>query len=53
MFGSNGEVPRREAHYKAFYQSWLANRDEISSSETSMRLHRLLLEGETSRAATR
>jgi predicted dehydrogenase len=45
VFGSDGTVPRREAHYKALYKSWLSNRDEIFSADTSMRLHRLLLWG--------
>ena len=42
-FGSDGTIPRREAHYMALYKSWLANRDQIFSTETSMRLHELLL----------
>ena len=53
MFGSSGEVPRREAHYKALYKSWLVDRDEIFSSETSVRLHKLLLEGQPSRVPAR
>ena len=47
MFGSDGTIPRREAHYKALYKSWLTNQDQIFSGDTSMRLHQLLLhEGE-------
>lgn len=42
-FGSDGSVPRREAHYRALYQSWLIDRDDIFTTETSLRLHRLLL----------
>lgn len=44
MFGSDGTVPRREAHYRALYRSWLTNKDPLFSAETSMRLHRLLLD---------
>jgi predicted dehydrogenase len=43
MFGSDGTIPRREAHYKALYKSWLTNQDQIFSGDTSMRLHELLL----------
>ena len=43
-FGSDGIVPRREAHYKAMYKSWLVDGDETFSNATSLRLHRLLLE---------
>jgi predicted dehydrogenase len=42
VFGSDGTMPRREAHYRALYRSWLANRNEIFSGDTSMRLHELL-----------
>lgn len=45
-FGSNGATPRREAHYRALYTAWLANRDRIFSADTSTRLHKLLLENE-------
>ena len=45
MFGSDGSVPRREAHYRALYQSWLIDRDEIFTMEASLRLHQLLLAG--------
>jgi hypothetical protein len=44
-FSSDGTVPRREAHYRGLYRSWLANGDQISS-DTSMRLHELLLGSE-------
>lgn len=43
MFGSDGSIPRREAHYRAFYKSWLADKDDVFSTDTSMRLHKLLL----------
>lgn len=42
-FGSDGATPRREAHYRALYQSWLGSRNQIFSVETSLRLHNLLL----------
>jgi predicted dehydrogenase len=45
MFGSDGTTPRREAHYRAFYRSWLA-KDHIFSTDTSLRLHELLLDEE-------
>lgn len=48
MFGSSGEVPRREAHYRALHKSWLVERNEIFSSQASIRLHKLLLEGQPS-----
>jgi predicted dehydrogenase len=48
VFGSDGTVPRREAHYRALYRSLLENHDQIFSAETSMRLHRLLLGTEDS-----
>jgi predicted dehydrogenase len=48
LFGSDGTVPRREAHYRALYRSWLTNRDPLFSAETSIRLHRLLLGEEVS-----
>lgn len=43
--GSDGVVPRREAHYKALYQSWLVDRVQVFPMDTSLRLHRLLLDG--------
>lgn len=43
MFGSDGTMPRREAHYRALYRSLLANNDRIFSTDTSVRLHELLL----------
>jgi predicted dehydrogenase len=43
VFGSDGLTPRREAHYKALYRSWLADQDAIFSADTSLRLHELLL----------
>jgi predicted dehydrogenase len=45
FFGSDGTVLRREAHYKALYQSWLVDGSQIFSTDTSSRLHRLLLDG--------
>ena len=27
VFGSDGTTPRREAHYRALYKSWLAEQD--------------------------
>jgi predicted dehydrogenase len=43
MFGTDGSVPRRESHYRSLYKSWLPNKDQIFSAESSMRLHELLL----------
>jgi predicted dehydrogenase len=43
VFGSDGTTPRREAHYRALYKSWLAEQDQIFSTDTSARLHALLL----------
>jgi predicted dehydrogenase len=43
-FGSDGRVPRREAHYRAMYQSWLVDGNQTFPADTSLRLHRLLLE---------
>jgi hypothetical protein len=43
-FGSDGSIPRRESHYKAMYRSWLVDGDQTFSMDTSLRLHRLLLE---------
>lgn len=48
-FGSDGTVPRREAHYRAFYKSWLTDGQQLFPMKTSLRLHQLLL----SRTATR
>ena len=44
IFGSNGLVPRRELHYRALYQSWLIDRQELFSTEHSLRMHELILE---------
>jgi predicted dehydrogenase len=44
IFGSDGATPRREAHYKCLYHSWLVEGHPISSSSISLRLHRLLYE---------
>jgi predicted dehydrogenase len=47
LFGSDGTIPRREAHYRALYKSWLANKDDrIFSLDTSLRFHELLLGGD-------
>jgi predicted dehydrogenase len=43
-FGSDGAVPRREAHYRALYKSWLTDNDQVFSPDASLRLHRLLLD---------
>jgi predicted dehydrogenase len=43
MYGSDGTTPRREAHYRGLYASWLGRRNQIFSADTSMRLHKLLL----------
>ena len=43
MYGSDGTTPRREAHYRGLYTSWLGRRNQIFSADTSMRLHKLLL----------
>jgi predicted dehydrogenase len=44
IFTSDGAVPRREAHYKNLYHSWLVEGRQISSTNISTRLHRLLYE---------
>ena len=46
MFGSDGTVPRREAHYRGLYKSWFANQNKIFSADTSVRLHELLFADE-------
>jgi len=43
IFGSDGSIPRHEAHYKAMYKSWLIDRNQTFSPDTSLRLHTLLL----------
>jgi predicted dehydrogenase len=43
IFGSDGTMPRREAHYRALYKSLLVKQDQIFSPDTSVRLHALLL----------
>ena len=43
-FGSDGRTPRREAHYKAMYESWLVDGKQAFPKGTSLRLHTLLLE---------
>jgi len=43
IFGSDGLVPRRELHYRALYQSWLNDKQEIFPVAHSLRLHELLL----------
>ena len=42
-FGTDGTVPRRESHYRALYESWLADQDPFFPTATSLRLHELLL----------
>ena len=46
MFGSDGTMPRREAHYRGLYKSWFANQNKIFSADTSVRLHELLFADE-------
>lgn len=43
-FGSDGTTPRLEARYKAMYESWLGDGERALPKDTSLRLHRLLLE---------
>lgn len=43
LFGSDGRIPRREAHYQALYQSYLVDDRPTMSSEASIHLHDLLL----------
>jgi hypothetical protein len=43
VFGSDGTMPSQEAHYRALYKSWLTKQDQIFSTDTSVRLHALLL----------
>lgn len=43
IFGSDGQVSRRELHYRALYQSWLVDGQELFSIADSLRMHELLL----------
>jgi predicted dehydrogenase len=43
VFGSDRSVPRRERHYRALYQEWLAEGHRLLPVESSLLLHRLLL----------
>jgi hypothetical protein len=43
VFGSDRSIPRRERHYRALYQRWLAEGKPIMSPAVSLRLHDLLL----------
>jgi len=51
-FGSDGTTPRLEARYKAMYKSWLAGHEQGFSKDTSLRLHKLLLEPPRARRST-
>ena len=42
IFHDDSDLPRRERHYRALYQSWLLDNEPISASD-SARLHELLL----------
>jgi predicted dehydrogenase len=42
-FGSDGSVARRTSHYQRLYQSWIVDGRPVSSPETALRLHTLLL----------
>lgn len=43
MFGSDGTTPRRDSHYIALYQWWLADGNPLAPPGTALRLHDLLL----------
>ena len=43
-FGSDRAIPRRERHYLALYQWWLAEGNPVLPADTSIRLHELLLQ---------
>jgi predicted dehydrogenase len=51
-FGSDGSIPRREAHYRAMYKSWLVDHKQTFRMDTSLRLHTLLLEKPNPRHCT-
>ena len=42
-FGTPGQIPRRESHYRELYKTWLTDQDEAFPSTSSIRLHELLL----------
>jgi predicted dehydrogenase len=43
FFGADRSIPRRERHYRALYQSWLAEGKRTLPTETSLQLHEILL----------
>jgi predicted dehydrogenase len=44
IFGSTGEVPRRESHYLAMYKWWLTDNNPLWPIDQSKQLHDLLLQ---------
>jgi GFO/IDH/MocA oxidoreductase family protein len=44
-FGADRSIPRRDRHYRALYQRWLAQGRPTLPPETSLHLHELLLGG--------
>ena len=43
FFGADRSIPRRERHYRALYQSWLAEGKRTLPAETGLQLHEILL----------
>lgn len=43
MFGSDGDVPRRDTHYRTLYRWWLVDHRPVFSRQAVARLHELLL----------
>ena len=44
LFGSDRSVSRQERHYRALYQWWLVDGRQITSPQTHLLLHDLLLQ---------
>jgi predicted dehydrogenase len=44
LFGSDRSISRRERHYRALYDWWLADGNQIASTGTHLRLHEILLQ---------
>jgi hypothetical protein len=42
-FGADRSIPRRDRHYRALYQRWLAEGRPTLPPEISLQLHELLL----------
>ena len=44
MFGADASIPRRERHYRALYQHWLADGRPIATPHDHLLLHDLRIE---------